>query len=71
MKIKLLDDGGFTGLSAVKFPLEVTEEDVTVFGGIARVSVRFMTLSGAFVNEKDIGSDDFYLFLPDEFEVVE
>ena len=71
MKIKLLHNGGFIGLSAVSFPLEVPAEYVEIFGTRALVDADFMHSVGAVINETDIGSDDFYLFLSDEYEVVE
>ncbi len=71
MKIKLLHNGGFTGLSAVSFPLEVPAEYVEMDGTRALVAAEFMYSAGALINESDIGDDDFYLFLSGEYEVVE
>lgn len=71
MKIKLLNDGGFTGLNEVVFPLEVPAEEVEMVGTRALVNADFMHSVGAVFNKTDIGDDDFYMFLADEYEVVE
>lgn len=71
MKIKLLNNGGFTGLSKVVFPLEVPAGEVEIVGTRALVNADFMHSVGAVVNKTDIGDDYFYLFLADEYEVVE
>lgn len=71
MKIKLLNNGGFTGLKSVSFPLEVPTEEVEIVGTRALVNADFMHSAGAVFKEADIGDDDFYLFLASEYEVVE
>lgn len=70
-KVKLLNDGGFSGLSKVSFPLEVPAHSVDVRGTRAMVDAAFMVSVGARISSEDIGTDDYYLFIDGEFEVVE
>ena len=71
MKVKLLNDGGFTGLKSVSFPAIVDGE--WGYGrGVVHVSFEtLMSLPGAFFSEDDNLYGAAYAFMDDEFEVVE
>ncbi len=71
MKIKLLNDGGFSGLSGISFPIEVPSESVDVSSRWACVDSSFMRSVGAVFSMSDIGDGSFYIFTPEEYEVVE
>lgn len=69
--IKLVRDGGFTGLSRVKFPLAVPDEKVKrFFLGLVKVDAEFMREAGAVLNRQDIGYDSYYIFESDDYEEV-
>lgn len=71
MKVKLLNDGGFTGLKSVSFPV-VLDAEYGYSRDLVHVSFEaLMSLPGAFFSEDDNFYGAAYTFLEDEFEVVE
>lgn len=69
MKVRLLNDGGFFGLSAIEFPLEVEAEDCNS----TRVFVPQQNLVGVPGYEwisTECLRDGYYLFWEGEFEIV-
>lgn len=69
MKVRLLNDGGFFGLSAMKFPVEVEAEDCNH----TRVFVPQQNLVGVPGYEwisNECLRDGYYLFWEGEFEIV-
>lgn len=71
MKIRLLNDGGFTGLKSVSFPV-IVDAELGYNPNVARVSFKtFMSVPGSFFSEDDNDYGVPYTFLDNEFEVVE
>lgn len=69
MKVRLLNDGGFFGLSAMKFPVEVEAEDCNS----TRVFVPQQNLVGVPGYEwisTECLRDGYYLFWEGEFEII-
>lgn len=69
MKVRLLNDGGFFGLSAMEFPVEVEAEDCNS----TRVFVPQQNLVGVPGYEwisTECLRDGYYLFWESEFEIV-
>lgn len=70
MKVKLLNDGGFTGLKSVSFPV-IVDAECNYSLDVVHVSFEnIMSLPGAFFSKDDNSYGESYVFMGKEFEVV-
>lgn len=69
MIIKLKNDGGFSGLEGVAFPVTIEAAQTSLDGGYRVYGRVLQAING--VDAKHFDADDHYVFFNHEVEVIE